>query len=125
MTAAAKQIVCQQCGTRFAKTAKCKPYRKYCSRECYRQASRRLTDVAYPQIWHNGRREYLHRVIYMQTTGEILTPNDIIHHRDGDPFNRDPANLQKINGRLEHLREHNFHRGRSKPAPTYDEDFGF
>lgn len=87
---------------------------------------RKFDERPYPQVWHEGRREYLHRVIYMKATGETLGPNDIIHHKDHNPFNREPSNLEKKDGRLEHLRSHNFHRDwKQKRGATYDAEIGF
>lgn len=105
-----------------------KPTRKFCTRECYRVSMRKFDSVPYPMIYFRGKREYLHRAIYMQATGETLTPNDIIHHVDEDPFNRAIENLEKVNGRDEHLRRHNFHRQTVRPPNDrydFDSEFGF
>lgn len=101
---------CQQCGLPFFRTCKDKKTRRFCSRDCYKIASRKLDQVPYPRIWFNGKREYLHRVIYIQATGESLSGNDIIHHIDENPFNRSPENLEKLTGRAAHLHKHNYHR---------------
>lgn len=87
---------------------------------------RKFDDRAYPQIWHKGKRELLHRVIYMEATGETLTAADIIHHRDENPFNRHPSNLERLSGnaaRADHLAKHNFHRRGFKPPQECTTDF--
>lgn len=97
-------IDCAQCGEAFEKTRKHRPTRKFCDRNCYRESMRNFESVPYPVIWHNGKREYLHRVIYMLATGETLTGDEIVHHKDENPFNRDPANLEKMPSRLDYLK---------------------
>lgn len=121
------------CGKQIAIAGRGRKLKKYCSRECYRKAVSDFDNTPYPQIWHNGKRIYLHRLIFMQAHPEIeLTPDDIIHHKDENPYNREPDNLELIRGddaRLQHLIEHNFHRGktgrRKKDTSTFDPEFGF
>jgi hypothetical protein len=75
---------------------------------------RKFDKRPYPQMYYKGKLEYVHRVIYMQHTGETLTADDIIHHKDENPFNRDISNLEKLTGdaRRRHLEIHrpNFRR---------------
>jgi hypothetical protein len=125
-------IKCEQCGIPFVRTHKMRPNRKFCGRDCYKLSCREFDRVPYPVIWHNGKREYLHRVIWMQNhPEETLGPDDIVHHIDENPFNREPANLEKISGRAAHLHKHDYHRGviaiAAKKAQTseYDPKFGF
>ena len=107
-----KHKICAFAGCRkmFALTRKDRRTRKFCSRDCYKNSMRRFDDIPYPMIWHNGKREYYHRVVYMIATGEQLTSKDIIHHKDGNPFNRAPENLEKLDGKHAHLHKHNYHR---------------
>lgn len=123
------KLTCEHCGKVFIYTRKMNRYRKHCDRKCYIEAYRaNLDKQPYPRIWYNGRKEYLHRVIFMQAHPEIeLTPEDIIHHIDENPYNRDPSNLQLIraddeNARHKHLREHNFFRGRRKAKAVASSD---
>lgn len=119
-----KQIVktcaLTDCQLSFILGRKDKKTRRFCSRDCYKLASR--TSATYTQIWHNGKREYLHRVIYMTSTGEKLTSNDIIHHIDENKQNNDISNLEKLTGRAAHLFKHNYHK---KQGASYDADFGW
>lgn len=115
---------CGNCGGSFKpRTRKGRPQR-FCSRECYKQQMRQDETTPYPRIWHNGQRIYLHRLIYMQATGEELSPNDIIHHKDENPFNRHPDNLEKVPDRFEHLLRHNFHRGKRNGGGHFDPESG-
>lgn len=54
----------------------------------------------------HGKRHYLHRVIYQDKHGTI--PKDcVIHHKNGDPLNNSPDNLEAI---PEYLHKRNFHK---------------
>jgi hypothetical protein len=47
-----------------------------------------------------------HRVIAEQMLGRPLEPGEVVHHRDGDYRNNDPANLEVFPSQAEHAREH-------------------
>lgn len=126
--------ICQyhNCKREFAIAGINKPITKFCSRECYRNSLRNWNDTPYPQVWHEGKRIYVHRLIFMEAHPEIeLTSDDIIHHKDENPYNRHPDNLELIRGeeaRLEHLAKHNFHRDKRKrknPDDVSDPDCPF
>lgn len=99
----------------------------YCSRDCYRVLARQLETVAYPRIWYNGKREYLHRVIYAENTGVSLEAikDKIIHHIDGNAFNRSVSNLEIAENQAEHLRKHNYFRGNKNTGWKEDSDYPF
>lgn len=79
---------------------------KFCGRPCYRADRQKDMDkTAYPMLWVDGRRVYLHRYIYEQHHGVKLRSDQIIHHKDENPFNRAIENLELIDGE-EALREH-------------------
>lgn len=46
-----------------------------------------------------------HRKIMRLKLGRELAPNEVVHHKDGDPFNNKPSNLQLMT-RSEHTRLH-------------------
>lgn len=96
--------------------------RKYCSRDCYRYTKQQDSIKSHRRIWFNGKREYLHRIVYMTETGEKLTSDDIIHHINGNKFDNRFENLQKLTGRAAHLHCHNYHK---KDDYQFDEDFPF
>lgn len=93
-------IQCQNCGELFKfDTDTMRQTRAFCRRDCYREAQRKFDSRPYPEIWHEGKKQLLHRVIWLQANpGETLGPDDIVHHIDENPFNRDPSNLEKITG---------------------------
>src|SRR5260221_327387 len=104
----------------FGKMSSIGKDRKYCGKTCSNEMRRGRydPDTAYPTVRHEGKRIYLHILIWMQAhPDEKLLPTDIIHHIDENPFNRSPDNLERLSGdnaRLEHLRRHNFHRHKRK-----------
>ena len=100
----------------------------FCSRDCYKESRRDWSNVPYPRIWYKGKREYLHRVIWMEAhPEEELLATDVIHHKDENPFNRDIDNLEKVKDGAEHLARHNYYRHKrvKKEVYTYDEDVPF
>lgn len=113
-------IECRNCGERFKfNTKTMRQSREFCRRDCYRELQRNFDGRPYPQIWHNGKREYLHRVIFLEANpGETLGPDDIVHHIDENPYNRDPSNLEKKSGRAAHLHAHDYHRRKADRAIT-------
>ena len=46
-----------------------------------------------------------HRLIVEQLLGRKLTYNEVVHHKDGNPQNNDPSNLEVMD-RGAHAREH-------------------
>lgn len=120
-------IECWHCAKTFVFTASMKQYRRYCDRNCYREASHDFDRIPYPMIWVNGKRVYLHRYIFAQAHPEItLTSHDLIHHIDENPFNRDISNLELIRAddetaRAIHLAKHDYHR-KPKPLKPIDPD---
>lgn len=112
------KIKCGQCGKTFVFTNKMKQGRRYCKRDCYKEASRKFDSRAYPEVWHEGKKVLLHRLIWQQANPEIeLLPGDIVHHIDEDPFNRHPNNLERITGedaRAQHFNKHGSNRHHAK-----------
>ncbi len=126
MTAPAKrntQIICQTCRTKFKRGCGMRKTRRFCNRACYLMDRRKDIDgSAYPQIWYKGRREYLHRVIYMEHHGIELTPKQIIHHIDGNPRNRAIENLELLDDQVAHIHRHNYHRKRREVQKEIQKD---
>lgn len=44
-----------------------------------------------------------HRLVMEQMIGRYLLPNEVVHHRDGNPQNNNPENLQLFSENSEHL----------------------
>lgn len=49
---------------------------------------------------------YEHQLVAEQMLGRRLMPGEIVHHKDRDPTNNDPANLEVLDSQSEHMREH-------------------
>jgi len=45
-----------------------------------------------------------HRLVMEEFLGRYLEPNEVVHHKDGDPQNNAPGNLQLFQSNAEHLR---------------------
>jgi len=58
-----------------------------------------------------GRRVRGHRAVMEQVLGRPLLSTEIVHHRDGNPANNDPSNLE-LHTRESHMKLH-------KPRRTY------
>lgn len=97
--------ICPYCGEKFRVESRHNKV-KYCSRICYRNAQRKTIIKNYRRYYVNGKRVYEHRLIYELATGEILTNQDVIHHKDNDKHNNQITNLEKLNW-SEHRRVHN------------------
>jgi hypothetical protein len=103
-----------------------KPARQYCGRPCYRQASRKYETRKYPEIWHEGKQILYHHYVWlMANPGKTIEPGEIIHHRDGNPFNRAPSNLEKLT-RAEHINRHRDENGKLVSlTPEQEADIDF
>ena len=53
-----------------------------------------------------------HRVLAEQVIGRALSPDEVVHHRDGDATNNDPGNLE-VMSRSAHCGLHNHLRAKS------------
>ena len=62
------------------------------------------TEPPHPQVNANGLYP-LHRVLAANMIGRPIASNEVVHHRDEDPSNNAPANLQVMT-RAEHARLH-------------------
>lgn len=53
-----------------------------------------------------GRRRYVaeHRLVMEQHLGRYLLPEEVVHHRDGNPANNVPENLELFASNADHLR---------------------
>ena len=56
-------------------------------------------------IWDGGKRRRAHRVIMERVLGRPLRHDEHVHHRDHNPLNNDPANLE-VMSREDHERLH-------------------
>jgi hypothetical protein len=100
-------LTCAYCGLPFLVSAKrMKKNKKYCSRDCARLGSIKPVVKNHRRLRVNGKRMYLHRLIYEQTTGEKLQPGEIVHHLDDNKFNNIPENLEKLDSQSAHMRRH-------------------
>lgn len=50
----------------------------------------------YPKVTVNGERIGVHRYIWEQVNGRRLPPGWVVHHKDLDPTNNHPDNLQAM-----------------------------
>lgn len=45
-----------------------------------------------------------HRLVVERKLGRYLHPSEVVHHRDGDPGNNDPDNLEVFSSHSEHMK---------------------
>lgn len=122
-TPLADERACPSCGTSFRPTFRWRTQQVFCSKRCvlkaatsterHREGLRRAqrkraaqvrgTGKKSPYVKRDGRHE--HRVTVEQTIGRKLSSEEIVHHRDHNPRNNDPKNLELTN-RAEHSRYH-------------------
>ena len=127
---------CEECGRAFNRT--CHPSgrfetladylkRRFCSHDCYADFHRGKRHASYipggtvticgymrsvdPD--GSGRRGLLHRILMEKKLGRHLGSHEHVHHRDGNPFNNDLANLEIIDA-SKHASMHSPHRKRDK-----------
>ena len=123
-------VNCEECGAAIRKWASQLAGRKFgafCNKDClgkfrsrklvgewaanYRIGSRRSRQYIEAEAkWNPGAnsRGYvsLHRLIAEAHAGRFLRPDEIVHHRDGDPRNNHWSNLE-IMTQADHAKEHN------------------
>lgn len=56
-----------------------------------------LSEQGYYRVMVKGRRYSVHRRVMSRVLGRELTPDENVHHKDGDRANNDPANLELWN----------------------------
>ena len=115
---------CLECGTPFPVTTK-HPAKKLCSESCrrdrLRRTNQRLAQMTAEQRGNTLRnkkrggekKQYrkfhgklLHRQIEEVKLGRELAPGEIVHHISHDHTDDRPENLQALESRSDHLREH-------------------
>lgn len=66
-------------------------------------------------IWDGGRKRRAHRVIMERLLGRPLRVDEHVHHRDKNPLNNDPSNLE-VMSKVAHERMHGDERQRYPDA---------
>ena len=56
-------------------------------------------------LWRDGKRVRAHRWVMEQVLGRPLLPTEHVHHKDGDPLNNDPSNLEVMDASA-HMQVH-------------------
>lgn len=59
----------------------------------------------YPVVYLGDKTRYVHRLVYELYSGDVLTTELVVHHKDHDRTNFEPENLEMMT-RSEHNRAH-------------------
>jgi HNH endonuclease len=95
----------KDCGLPFFITSKRKT-QKFCSLQCY-WLNKILPVVKFHrQKRIDGKKVYVHRYTYEQTTGKQLKKGEIVHHLNDNFLDNRPENLNKLDSQSRHMREH-------------------
>lgn len=104
--------ICLECGTEFHVAPSRMKKKFYCSQDCYSSAQRGAPKVrksTRARIKINGKRKLLSRLLMEKQLGRKLTPEEEVHHKDGNHQNDDPDNLEvKLRG--DHTKFHSIER---------------
>lgn len=109
-------LKCKFCGETYSRPRSHGTDKKnagYCSIQCfhadrslYGKYSARGVDLYKPE-YEQLRRSCTRKAReIIQLTGINLTPNQVIHHKDGNYMNNDISNLQIFNSHSEHMKHH-------------------
>ena len=63
-------------------------------------------DHPYPSLVRRSGSKYVleHRLVMERHLGRYLTPDEVVHHKDGNPSNNDIDNLELFSSQAEHIR---------------------
>ena len=105
-------VCCEWCGKEFQKKRSDirRTSHNFCTHDCYLDYINMAADVGADQIVAG---EKLYRYIAGVAIGRKLTPNDEVHHIDGDHRNNSPENLMVVSS-SEHSRIHASMKSRNK-----------
>jgi hypothetical protein len=107
-----RTAACEWCGQSFKARSDSKG--RFCSRWCSGQSrvGGRQGGLHFNTAlgrWvirgRDGTQMYFYRAVAAAQLGRLLTDDEIVHHRDSDPTNDDPANLEVLS-RGDHVRLH-------------------
>lgn len=70
----------------------------------------------HPRAWKNGYL-YLHRVVMEVKLGRILSPDEVVHHKDENGHNDSPDNLELMESQAAHGKLHGDKKPSHGPVP--------
>lgn len=112
---------CARCGETFTPRRKSANLgQRYCGRDCARrartddpdlqrqaaQAPRPNGRAAKPKGYKKRGQRHEHRTVVERKLGRPLKRGEVVHHRDGDPHNNHPDNLQVLSSQGKHINMH-------------------
>jgi hypothetical protein len=80
--------------------------------------------LGHPMASKNRRYVGEHRLVMAAVLGRWLTSDEIVHHKDEDKQNNDPANLE-LRTRAEHMRIHYANKPRPSAVPAWQPEEEF
>ena len=110
-TAPRQQKICPRCGCLFGLNLTPTQFTRamYCSRSCSNDRGVNPVTTRYRNTTRGGQHIAMHRSVMVDVIGRPLQPGEIVHHRNHNPIDNRPENLEIMTPKehaVHHLQKH-------------------